>query len=149
METRTMSISFNTDGGGFISQECPACERRFKIQPGKGSPRPVSHCPFCEHSGEGCWFTPEQAEYVGSVAMEEVLGPELETLDHAFQNLGSGGGGIITVTGRIEAPRAVPPPHECDDEMSTTMTFDCCGETIRHDAANAPVYCVICGNHAP
>ena len=26
-----------------------------------------------------------------------------------------------------------------------TRTFACCGETIRHDGANRPVHCVICG----
>ncbi len=145
MGQQTMTVSFNTDSEGFISQECPACERRFKIQPGKGSPRPVSHCPFCKHFGADCWFTPEQVEYVGSVAARDVLGPHLEKLDRAFRQLGSGSGGMIKVTGRVQKPRVPPTPVERDNEMSSKATFDCCGETIRHDTVNRPIYCVICG----
>jgi hypothetical protein len=87
MGTQTMIVSFNTDSAGFISQECPRCGRRFKIQPGTGSLRPVSHCAFCEHSATDCWFTPEQAEYLGAVATHEVLGPQLDKLDRAFRKL--------------------------------------------------------------
>lgn len=145
MGTQTMTVSFNTDSAGFISQECPACGRRFKIQPGKGSPQPVSHCAFCEHSATDCWFTPEQAEYLGAVATRDVLGPQLDKLDRAFRRLGSGSGGMIRVTGRVERPRVPPTPQERDEEMPTTVTFACCGETIRHDPATRPTYCIICG----
>jgi hypothetical protein len=148
MGTRTMTVSFNTDSAGFISQECPTCRRRFKIQPGKGSPNPVSHCPFCEHAATDCWFTPEQAEYLGAVATHNVLGPELDKLDRAFRRMGSDSGGVIRVTGRVEKPRVPPTPEESDDEMPVTATFACCGETIRHEPANRPTYCVICGKRA-
>jgi hypothetical protein len=148
MGTRTMSVSFNTDGAGFMSQECPSCEERFKTQPGKGSPNPVSHCPYCGHEGTNCWFTPEQAEYLRGFATQEVLGPHLEELDRNLRRIGSSSGGLIKVTGRIEKPRAPPRPEENDDDMPKVMTFACCGETIRHDAAKRPLYCVICGKAA-
>jgi hypothetical protein len=52
---------------------------------------------------------------------------------------------MIRVTGRVEKPRVPPAPEESDEEMPTMVTFACCDETIRHDPANRPIYCVICG----
>jgi hypothetical protein len=151
MGTQKMQVSFNTDRKGFISHECPACERRFKVQPGKGSPKPVSHCPFCTHTGTNCWFTTEQASYLRGIAARDVLGPHLADIDRAFQRLGSSSGGMIKVkvTGRREEPRVPPKPEERDDEMTGQVTFACCGETIRHEVANPPTYCTICGSRTP
>ncbi len=147
MGTETMQVSFKTDSKGFISQECPACEHRFKMRPGQGSPRPVAHCPFCKHSGEDCWLTTEQAEYLKAFAAREILGPALEKFDRAFKRLGSGSGGLITVkvTGHVEQPRVPPLPVESEDDMPAETTFTCCGETIRHDTGHHPVCCIICG----
>ncbi len=145
MDTHMLDISFQADSGGFISQECPSCARRFKIQPGKGSPDPIAHCPFCDHAGTDCWWTPEQAAYVESIAANEVLGPHLDKLERTFRSMSSD---FVKVTGRIERPQVLPAPPERDDEMPSETRFTCCGETIKHDASARPAHCIICGGPA-
>lgn len=140
-----MDISFEADSGGFISQECPTCTRRFKIQPSKGSLNPISHCPFCEHAGADCWWTPEQAAYVESIAVNGPLAPHLDRLERAFDALR---GGLIQVTAHVERPPLLSAPPERDDEMPSETQFACCGETIRHDQSTKPVHCIICGGTA-
>ncbi len=39
------------------------------IQPGAGSPEPVSSCPLCGHQGRECW--PEPMEYLKGVAASQ------------------------------------------------------------------------------
>ena len=97
----TVRISFNTDEEGFLSQECPGCERRFKAKLGEGSDEPISFCPYCDYTGRDCWWTQKQAEYLSAKAAEEVLGPELEKLKKAF---GSGGGGLFSMKATVTKP---------------------------------------------
>jgi len=140
-----MEVSLNTDGQGFISQMCPSCNRRFKVQP--KSPNRISHCPFCEH-GDEHWFTPEQVEYLQGYAAREVLGPHLDKLDRQLRNMGSGSRGMFKVTGSVQKPDVPPKPEESDDEMPIATMFTCCGETIRHDESNRPAHCIVCGGPA-
>ena len=96
--------------------------------------------------GEGCWWTPEQVEYIKAVGMRDVIEPELAKLDESFRKFGRVPGIRVTVPRRT--PTHVPPvPTESDTEIPNETTFACCGETIRHD--DAPTYCVICGATAP
>lgn len=137
-----IEVSLATDNDGFISQECPACERRFKIVPGEGSDKPVSFCPYCLHNGHNCWWTPEQAEYISSVVGAQVVGPELDRMASDF-NRGSGRG-FIRMSMKVTKPRVPQRPDEPHDAWPV-MTFDCCNERIKHNGAEVRVACVICG----
>ena len=140
---REISVKINTDSSGFMSQECPACERRFKIKPGEGSDEPVRFCPYCDHTGEACWWTPEQAEYLGATAATQVLGPELDELAQTF-NRRTGNSGLFKMTMTVDKPAVPKPPDEPDDAWPR-LVFPCCNEEIRHDGENADLFCVICG----
>lgn len=136
-----VTVSFKTDDHGFISQECPACEMRFKVRLGSGSSQPIAHCPYCEHDGEGCWWIPEQADYLSEVAAREVLDPVLNKMAAAVNR---SGGGLIKMSMSVERS-AMPMAPEEDNDNSPFVLFACCGETIRHAPAAQDLRCIICG----
>lgn len=139
----TMNVQLKTDGDGFISQECPNCEKRFKIRYGEGSDQPLSVCPYCGHEGRNCWWTKEQVDYLGKVVIQETIEPKLEKMAKEV-NRNTRKGGFITMSMNFKRSRKAIPPEEPEDNWGTTL-FDCCNETIRHDSSKSTLYCVICG----
>ena len=77
---KSISVPFSTDEDGYISQECPKCEKRFKVKYGEGSDKPISFCPYCKHEGQNCWWTKEQVDYFGAVVMKESVEPEFKKM---------------------------------------------------------------------
>jgi hypothetical protein len=137
----TITGKMKTDSHGFLSKRCPSCRRRFKVQPGKGSPDPISHCPFCIHYGRD-WNTPEQTKFFKALAIGHVGGELDKMMRDTFR-----GSKNVKVTGSFSAPTATP-PVERDGDLPAATTFDCCGETIRHNPADVAQYCIICGKSA-
>jgi hypothetical protein len=144
MEER-INVDLAADDDGFVSQECPACERRFKIVPGEGSDKPVSFCPYCRHNGHDCWWTPEQAKYLSAIIGEQVFGPELDQMAREF-NRGSSGG-FIRMSAQITRPHVPVRPDE-PTVAWPIVHFACCNERIKYDDKDAQVACVICGVQA-
>ena len=138
-----VEVSLNTDHEGFISQECPSCNRRFKAKYGEGSDQPVGYCPYCGHHETGCWWTPEQSEYLAATAAVEVLSPQMEKMAREF-NRKTGGGGLISMSMNYSPPSTPQRPIEAEEEWPKVM-FQCCGETIKHDGASQLLNCIICG----
>ena len=142
----TMTISLETDTDGFISQECPSCLKLFKVKFGEGSSQPVGHCPYCGHEGRSCWWTREQADYIGGVASKEIVGPMLNDMARKI-NGGHRASGMIRMTARVGHASQPVRPNEPDTPMAT-MTFACCKERIKHDGQSAKLHCIICGELA-
>lgn len=140
---KKIDVSLNVDGEGFISQECPSCKRRFKIQVDDGQERPIRFCPYCDHSGEGCWWTPEQADYLTALAAAHVVAPEIEEMARDF-NRRTSGNQVLRMKMSIEKPRVPNPPSESDDGLEI-QKFSCCGVLIKHDGQNVDLFCVLCG----
>jgi hypothetical protein len=135
-----MQVSFPTDTDGFLSQECPSCEQRFKVRFGEGSEEPISFCPYCGHKGRDCWYTKEQVAYIKAVAANRVLGPELKKLESEMKRAS---GGLLKIDIKTDLPRAGSPPMETDEPLEI-LRFPCCNETVkltRHERH----YCIICG----
>ena len=141
-----INVNLAADDDGFVSQECPACERRFKIIPGEGSDQPIAFCPYCRHNGRDCWWTPEQAEYLSAIVGAQVVGPELDRMARDF-NRGSASG-FIRMSVEVTRPREPLRPNEPNDAWPI-LHFACCNERIKHDGSEARVACVICGCHTP
>ncbi len=137
-----MQVSLATDQDGFLSQECPDCERRFKVLLGQGSDQPIRHCPYCGHEGENCWWTPEQAEYLGAVASESLLGPELKKMARDFNR--QAGRGLISMKMDVKTGPVPVAPTEAQDDMPI-VDFPCCNEQIKHDGRSSSLRCIICG----
>ena len=140
------TISFATDKDGFVSQECPSCSGRFKVQFGEGSDKPISFCPYCSHHGQDCWWTPEQAEYIQQVAQNMATQVIDRELDNMARSINHSGRGNITMT-RSARRRGNTPnrPEELDLDLPITE-FACCGERVKLFESEAPISCIICGN---
>ncbi|MEZ6098130.1 MAG: toll/interleukin-1 receptor domain-containing protein [Pirellulaceae bacterium] len=135
-----MEISFPTDQDGFLSNECPSCERRFKSTPGEGSDQPIACCPYCGHCGEDCWLTAEQVDHIKAVAHSVIIAPELKNLERQLKGIG---GGLLKVDVRSSPAPQTPPPIETDDDFDI-LRFPCCGETIKVKRQDK-LFCIICG----
>ncbi len=135
-----MEIRFPTDADGFLSQECPSCEQRFKVIFGEGSEESISYCPYCGHNGENCWFTQAQSDYMQLVAANVALGPELKKLKHQLKGMSKG---FLKVDMTPDLSEPPPTPAETDDPLDL-LHLPCCNETIkvtRHERH----FCIICG----
>lgn len=139
-DTEIMRVPLNSTVDGFLSQECPECERTFKVTPGKGSAEPATHCPYCNHEGKDCWWTKAQAKYLGAYGATKALGPMLEKMARGASRGTRSGGISITVK---KPPPLLAPPEE--DDMYARVIFECCGETILHDEGSQILHCIICG----
>jgi ribosomal protein S27E len=138
----SVELRLSTDDDGFMSQECPACERRFKVVFGEGSGKSIGFCPYCGHEGQDCWWTPEQADYIGDVVAAEVVGPEFEQMAREF-NSGSSSG-FIRMTVEVERQSMPRQPDEPNEPMPVLL-FSCCNERIKHNGSLDELHCIICG----
>jgi len=140
-----MEISFNTDSDGFLSQECPACKRRFKVQfTQDASGKSLTFCPYCGHSGEDCWWTQEQADYVAASLQKEVV-PEIKKMARNLERMNRPGGAVQFKANRSLRPGALPPAPKESDDPWPKATFSCCDEVIKHDGSVRQFHCIICG----
>ena len=135
-----MKVSLSTDSDGFLSQECPSCEQRFKVLYGQGSEEPVSHCPYCGYHGHQCWLTKGQRDYVTAVATEAVVVPELKKLQREFKG---GVEGLFSIDMELDLPKRLLAPVEVDGSFDI-LYFQCCRETIKVRQQKQH-YCIICG----
>lgn len=139
-----INVSLETDADGFLSQECPACGKRFKVVYGDGNDRPLRFCPYCGHEGQECWWTPEQVAYFEGVVSEEVLSPMLDDFARTVNRM-TKPGDLIQMKAKVAHDRPAPAPKEMNDTMPVA-SFTCCGETIKHDRSIDHLHCVICGH---
>ena len=135
-----MQINLPTDADGYLSQECPSCEQRFKVLFGEGSEEPVSFCPYCGHNGHNCWYTTGQVEYINTVAANVMLRPELMKLEEEVKKAASG---LLKIDMRTEMPEVGSPPMETDEVMEI-LRFSCCNETVKLTRYDRH-FCIICG----
>ena len=135
-----MNVHFETDADGFLSQECPSCRRRFKVLFGEGGDGTLSFCPYCRHTGEDNWLTPEQLNYVQTVATEAVVRPQLEQLK---RQIASSASDMVDIQVTEEIAETAMPPVETIDDFAS-IHFACCAETIKAEACES-YYCIICG----
>lgn len=145
MEQR-IEVSFSTDADGFISQQCPSCERRFKVRVDDEGGQTVGHCPYCGVASEDGWLTEEQRAYAMGVVAEQAVAPILEGFTRDLERLNRPGS-LISFSGHFE--KSVPPPKPVEsDEPMPLITPPCCGEPVKHDGSVAEIFCVVCGKKA-
>ena len=135
-----MEVRFDTDSNGFLSQECPSCQQGFKVLFGSGSDKPISFCPYCCHNGHDCWWTPEQIDYIRSVATDVVVRPELEKFQRQLKSISNE---MFDIKMTSDIPDPIVSPVETDDPLEV-VHFQCCEETIKVVHGNK-YYCIICG----
>ena len=145
---RSLSISIPVDDDGFLRRECPNCELEFKWRPTpegeKGEPMPDAGyaCPYCAARAKSDrWWTKAQAEYVGALAMSEIVGPELEGLERDADP-----DALISFEIRVDKPER-PAPLGPEPSDMKRVDFECHpGEPIKIDSDwQSEVHCIICG----
>jgi hypothetical protein len=135
-----VEIGFPTAADGYLSQECPSCEQRFKVVYGQGSDEPISFCPYCGHKGSDCWYTQGQVDYLQKVATGVVAVPELKKLERELERASDG---FSQLDLKTDLPKPGPPPMETDDALSV-LHFPCCNESVKVERRQQH-FCVICG----
>ena len=135
-----MEISFPTDTDGFLLQECPSCDQRFKVIFGQGSEEPISFCPYCSYNGQGCWFTQDQANHIQAMAVDTVLAPELRKFEQRLKGTSKG---LFRLDMKSNLPKPSSAPMETDDPFDI-LHFPCCKETVKVDRQQKH-FCIICG----
>lgn len=146
MDTR-VNTHLTTDADGFVSQECPACRRRFKVIFERGGGRVVSFCPYCGHRGRDCWWTPEQVTYFKSVVTASVVAPMVEEFARDLRRLNRRGG-WISFDAKLESSPRARQPMETSLRMPVAV-FECCNEKVKHDGSARRLRCIICGADKP
>lgn len=124
-------MTFNTrihpDDDGFIGRECPSCQQYFKVRPGTGLPTKMCHCPYCEHEGDISEFTTAaQKEWAKSLAVKEVVEPQLRKIEKSMKELERASSEFIKirVTGGIPS---LPVKSYREEEVETRILCDGCG----------------------
>lgn len=138
-----IKVSFNTDEDGYISQECPACKKRFKVKYGEGSDKPISFCPYCKHEDQNCWWTKEQVDSLGKAVLQKTVEPEFEKMAKKI-NRSSKKGDFISMRMDFKPSSRTVPPEEISEDWPK-MLFECCGENTKHDQSQKALFCIICG----
>lgn len=125
---RQIKVRFPTDEHGLTGRECPSCRGYFKVKTGTGLPTSECICPYCgEKANHDQFFTQAQIEYAKSVAVREVLGPELRKLERTFKDLErSTRGGLIQIKVRTSG-FDFPLKYYREKELETHVTCDNCG----------------------
>ena len=141
-------VRLQTDGDGFLSQECPKCRKRFKIRFGEGSDKPVGYCPYCDHSGQQCWWTTEQVEYFTRVAGKKLVEPILQDFAKKINRLNRRDS-LLQVKARVSGDQTTPQPPPEPETPSELVTFECCGERVKVESGLESYNCVTCGKRKP
>ena len=125
---KEISVTFPTDELGLTGRECPSCKGYFKVKFGTGLPTSECTCPYCgEKENHDQFFTQAQIEYAESVAVREVLGPEMRKLERSFKDLErSTRGGFIQIKVRTSG-FSFPLKYYREKELETHVTCDNCG----------------------
>jgi len=128
---KEIPIVFPTDENGMTGRECPSCKGYFKVKFGTGLPTSHCICPYCgEKSEHDKFFTQAQIEYAQSVAVKEVLGPELKKLERSFKELErSTRGGFIQFKVKTSGFN-FPLRYYQEKELETHITCDNCGHAL-------------------
>jgi ribosomal protein S27E len=139
----SLDIKFSTDSEGFLTQECPKCERRFKVMVGDRSVNALWYCPYCGHDRNDHWWTKEQAEYIANVVAQKVVCPELDRFVRSI-NIHGRSARLMKLSASLNRVYRVRMPVELEFP-SVQCSFECCNERIKHDGSSSRLFCIVCG----
>ena len=141
-------ISFPLDSDGFLSQECPECERIFKVVfdqsdgDAKAGGKPLAFCPYCGHQELDAWWTKDQVSYLAEFATETFVRPIIRDFGENLKR--SLAGSSMSVKTTMASSKSLAAPIESEVGMSVAL-FKCCDENIKHDGSRGALHCICCG----
>tara|TARA_R110002072_G_scaffold280331_1_gene442635 strand:+ start:401 stop:823 length:423 start_codon:yes stop_codon:yes gene_type:complete len=132
------SFKLNLDDDGFVTQECPSCNKQFKVEYGKGADGPIQFCPYCDHTGEDCWWTTEQAKYIESTVISAMDSEVNSMFKDAFKDSKS-----IKFTPGSSSGRPAAMPQEINNDWPIVEFKST--ERIKHDGSQERLRCPVTG----
>lgn len=144
------AISVPVDNKGLTGRRCPnpECLGFFKIAFGTGLKGEglQCHCPYCGHQAEQREFTtPEQLEYVKSIAERKVLDAiyrDFKKLEFSIKPKGNFGIGFSM---KLQRPRVPAIKYYHEDELETEIVCSHC--TLRYAIYGVFAFCPDCVTH--
>lgn len=157
----TLSISIPDDEDGYLDRECPndSCEAHFKVfsddYSSRVDPDGDAYCAFCRHTAIAgkSWFTQQQADYIQSVAHQEVGDTLVGAMEkdarrqNSFERKRPKGGlidiGMTMQVKRGTRPLLVPPKAGA----ILQQRFACSACEFRWASLGASFFCHACGHN--
>lgn len=136
-------VTLSSDEEGFLSKQCPACRKRYKVKLEGEGEHSLKHCPYCgseSASGWKGWLTVEQEKYVEATAIGHATGLAEKMLDDAFRGLKS-----FSVKRTSSSRRAAPQKPVESNEPMPIFVSQCCDEPVKHDGSSSGLHCILCG----
>lgn len=158
MSEISIEMNIPLDPDGFLSRECPNCERQFKWKPisstsddTEGGEIESYYCPYCyQPAPPNAWWTKEQLEYAQQIAFKQVVEPQLEKLQKQINQL-SNSSSLIQAKASISG-FSEPDPELLDAiENLARIDFPCHLEgPIKVDKMwSQEIACFLCGIRYP
>ena len=150
-----VSIDLEVDDNGYLDRLCPSdeCGTHFKVmfEDWRDIVRDeIVYCPLCRHDAESSeWKTPEQAEYIQSVATAYAQ----KQLDRAFRsdsrrfNARQSRNSFISMSMSYR-PGSTPIPVPANATVILTQAFTCEECNCRYSSIGAAFFCPSCGHNS-
>lgn len=145
-----ISVPIKPDEDGFTGRECPEsdCEGYFKVEFGTGlvDDDVLCHCPYCGYAaGHDEFWTKEQIEYIGSIAMRKVTGALRKDLKKMEFDLKPKGPFGIGASLTFKPGRPIPVRYYREKKLETEVVCTNC--TLRYSVYGVFAFCPDCGRH--
>ena len=125
-EVELGQVELQSDPEGFISRQCPTCQRVFKLSVARlkaDDASPVAYCPYCRTPNADDWYTDDQQAFLHAAiqraAMQWVSGQFGEMLGD------SQGSGMEVSQGEHELPPEPAGPPAEETEGFTVVDVPC------------------------
>lgn len=133
-------VKLPTDDNGFITQECPECGRKFKIeyqQTEPGKDRRINYCPYCTREGSDFWWTDAQMSYMEDKATQ--------LLSDEFEKYATDLGAAEENKEEVEDEFIEEPVKPVEKDFGKPVKFKCHEEKIKVvEEWEDEVHCIIC-----
>lgn len=142
-------VSLPTDEHGYIGRECPndVCKGYFKIVNGTGLKGITDcNCPYCGNTADQKeFFTPEQIEYVKSVAIRKFKDALVKDLKEFEFDIRPKGGFGIGISMKVEPGRQHPIRWYRERTLETHI--ECSNCTLKYAVYGVFAFCPDCQQH--
>ncbi len=128
MLEQRVSVTLPKDENGMTGRQCSECGQYFKVKLGTGLKTTTMHCPYCGFSGPASDFhTPDQIEYVKSVAIKQLLDPMMRNFKQSVEGLNQPArNSLISLRFEVKTPNFRVHNYR-EKDVETEVICDSCG----------------------
>lgn len=138
-----MELSFKSDEDGFISRECRACERVFKICLSASKGAAFRYCPYCGVEGRN-WSTSRQKNFAKKAGRDRFQSELTAVLQRALR------GSILQLKPKSPVvKRSIERTARLEDNSNWPELSFPSGFRIKHDGTQMEFFCPVTGVRTP